>query len=193
MNKITMMLALSLIPFISAFSQSCPNNLSGQSSSTEPFFKIDQGSSNCSDYPDRIVIGTSKFDLLSCNGANLKYTLVEGPPLSDPFNFTVDFGIGPCDYVDGELQTLGIEGQENVNSVSVFPNPVNSGDQVYFKPRTPEEISLKIYNLNGKLVRILENVSINGGSIDTTTLNSGVYLLMFQTEKAEQIKKLIVY
>lgn len=78
-----------------------------------------------------------------------------------------------CDYE----HFMNIEDFNDLNNFDFYPNPFDS----YFNLYSLEEGELFIYNLTGKLVK---QIKINNGvnTIQTSSLNSGMYIINFKSE-----------
>ena len=85
-------------------------------------------------------------------------------------------------YGDSLLSTAEVEGTA---TVSLWPNPVQN---ILHIRNLDTSGSLKIYNLQGKLV--YENTDL-AESIDVSSLASGLYMVILQTEKGRLVKKFI--
>ncbi len=106
------------------------------------------------------------------------------------FNFassdTGDFGINtPIYFCMDRLEqvSVGLNDNKQALAVTVYPNPAAENLKVDV---AANEVSLKIYNLQGSLVATSIGKEINVGE-----LTSGVYLLLVQTEKGNYSQKII--
>ncbi len=81
-------------------------------------------------------------------------------------------------------------------SLSVFPNPISNSTTVAFSLSKSQKISLKIFDLNGRLIATLTDRIFEEGDNEfmwnATEANAGVYFLKFQSEENIQTEKLIV-
>jgi len=186
-----LLIVLISVHFLSA--QNCPTSIANQSTTDIPFFKIDQGSSDCADYPDSITIDGSIFDKLSCSGANLKYHLRHGEtPISSAGTFSADFGLGVCDYVNGELQTLSKDEFSKVNNPIIYPNPTSKSEFLNIRLKDQLTASILIYDLTGKLI-LKENMNNSiYKQINISPLNNGVYLLQIIADDISATRKIVV-
>lgn len=80
---------------------------------------------------------------------------------------------------------LGIDAVKG-NSVVIYPNPV--GDVLTIQPNGTEVTGAVIYNLQGGKVLQLDKIA---NSLDTSSLNSGVYILSLSTAKGTSQYRLI--
>ncbi|MBC8753704.1 T9SS type A sorting domain-containing protein [Kordia sp. YSTF-M3] len=182
-----------MMTFFYASAQTCPGTLANQTTTTDPFFKIDQGTTDCVDWPMTITIDGSVFQQTSCSGANLQYTLISGPALMNPDSFVANFGFGDCTYVNGTLtgQTLSVE-EILEKSVKLYPNPVKKSVNASISFGQNVSGELAIFDVNGMLVQKLSVQSENSLEIDTSALKSGIYFIQLITKEQRLYKKLAV-
>ena len=85
----------------------------------------------------------------------------------------------------GELFTLDIS-----------PNPVSGSSVIYFFMEQSEKVSLKIFDVNGRLVSILADKIFEAGENEITwsaaDVNAGIYFLRMETTSYSENRKLIV-
>jgi hypothetical protein len=84
--------------------------------------------------------------------------------------------------------------ENNISSLNVFPNPVASDFNISWSQSDASEISVRLTNLQGQLVRNLELGNIEAGqqniNINTNELNSGWYSLSIVSSKSVQTIKI---
>jgi hypothetical protein len=104
--------------------------------------------------------------------------------LSSPVTVSV-----PC-REEGELIS------SNDFNVSIFPNPLSSSTTISFSLEQSEKVTLKIFDLNGRLIETLtDNVFEEGEhSIEWNVekINAGIYFLKMQSRDFFKTEKLIV-
>ena len=79
--------------------------------------------------------------------------------------------------------------------LKVSPNPANNNTVVKYSLPTPGEVSLKLYNITGVLVKSYNNsISTPNGiiHIETKTMPSGVYILRLISGSYQASRKLII-
>lgn len=85
--------------------------------------------------------------------------------------------------------------------LSVFPNPANAGVHVDFSLESPLNVSLTIYDLNGRHIANLIDKTLAKGSYSiywdgkTSTgqdLASGTYLVLLQSQQGSELGKLVL-
>jgi hypothetical protein len=85
---------------------------------------------------------------------------------------------------------------QDENTITIFPNPVLNSTNISFSLQQAENVSLKIFDLNGRLIQtIADNIFQEGENEvvwNADDLNAGVYFLQFQSAEYLQIKKVIV-
>jgi hypothetical protein len=81
---------------------------------------------------------------------------------------------------------------ENENAgFDVFPNPVKGKVNIHLQRSTVSEISVEIRDLSGRM--IFESAVINGGNLNTETLDNGLYLLtVIEKGKIIGTKKIVI-
>lgn len=86
---------------------------------------------------------------------------------------------------------LSIDNHEIFESIKAFPNPLNFGDLTITFPQTPKNGNLKIVGLLGKTIytQVIEQNTIK---IPSYVFNTGLYLLVIETNKGTQTKKIMV-
>ncbi|MEW5675459.1 T9SS type A sorting domain-containing protein [Flavobacterium enshiense] len=116
-----------------------------------------------------------------------KSNLVVGNTFSNSANIYFDYNypIVTNNYTTTVQNTLGLQENELLNSITVYPNPVK--DMLYFK--TVNTISkIEIYDVSG---RILSSNSVSENKTDVSELKTGNYILKIFTEKGITNTKLI--
>ncbi|GAB4156862.1 MAG: hypothetical protein Tsb0033_07980 [Winogradskyella sp.] len=86
--------------------------------------------------------------------------------------------------------SLSVEDFE-FNDLQMYPNPTK--DQVTLKWDKPEDVSIRVYDTQGKIVFYGKQVSlINQFSINVSSFNPGIYFVKVNSDKGEITKKLIL-
>lgn len=80
--------------------------------------------------------------------------------------------------------------------MSVYPNPVKGNINIRFNAVQPQQLELKLYDLQGKLVEVLlPGMRVTGlfeHSFPTTGFNPGVYLLAWVTDGKANFKRIVI-
>ena len=116
-----------------------------------------------------------------------KPNLVVGNTFSNSANiyFDYNFPIVTNNYTTTIQNTLGLQENDFINNISVYPNPVK--DILNFK--TEHNISkVEVYDIAG---RILSSNSVSENKIDLSELKTGNYILKLYTEKGIMNTKII--
>jgi D-alanyl-D-alanine carboxypeptidase len=95
-----------------------------------------------------------------------------------------------------ESQVIDETNETAGNNLKITPNPVSSSALISFSIAQPGKVSLKVYDLNGKLVSTMVEGNMNEGvhqiRWEAKNVASGIYFLKMQTAGTIQTKKLIV-
>ncbi|MEW5845626.1 MAG: T9SS type A sorting domain-containing protein [Bacteroidota bacterium] len=89
-----------------------------------------------------------------------------------------------------------LNGVSNVN-LSVYPNPYSQKVKIEFTTAERCQVNLSIYDLSGKVVKEVENSTLDAGlkryefSAKALGLTSGVYVLKLRAGQVEETRKLI--
>jgi hypothetical protein len=86
---------------------------------------------------------------------------------------------------------MGIEA-----SLQVYPNPVAGSTTISFSLEQTQKISLRIFDMSGRLVTTLADASFEAGDHeivwDATDVNDGIYFLQVRSEENLEVVKLAV-
>jgi hypothetical protein len=82
------------------------------------------------------------------------------------------------------------------NSILIIPNPISNSTTISFSLSQSQKVSLKIFDLNGRLVSTLADRIFEEEKNEivwyAADINAGIYFLQFQTSENLQTEKLIV-
>lgn len=125
-----------------------------------------------------------------------------GPSNEDTPGFDNYFGWGLIDSRGALNQVIGIEpiSSEVPQSFSLsqnYPNPFNPATKIRFEiPNGGENAVMKLYNAEGKLVKVLVNETLKAGvyeiELDARNMSSGVYFYSLSTGRYSDMKKMIL-
>ncbi len=80
--------------------------------------------------------------------------------------------------------------------LAVSPNPVSGSSVIYFFLEQSENVSLKMFDVNGRLVSTLADKIFNAGENELVwnagEVNAGIYFLRMETASYSENRKLIV-
>lgn len=84
--------------------------------------------------------------------------------------------------------------EEDVELITVYPNPVSNDLNIYFTINLHTLKSVRIYNMIGETLKIFENISFydNRISLDISEIISGTYLLEVQIDDSSFVKRFSV-
>ncbi|MEA3445412.1 MAG: CotH kinase family protein [Bacteroidota bacterium] len=128
---------------------------------------------------------------------NIEYTIVMSGNKS--ISALKDFFTDRVPAVISELAGLGIYvgHDELVNldfGIDVYPNPATDFFTIEFNKTKNCEYALKLYDLSGKLVKEIDNITTERLTINTGNLNNGIYLLRLinYNDKITYTRKLLI-
>jgi len=90
--------------------------------------------------------------------------------------------------------TLGIEKVENINNLSVYPNPVKDRLNIAFNTSTPDDYSITIYSVTGQAIynESLPNfIGEYSNKLNISNFAQGVYLLQIKSSKGIITRKIV--
>ncbi|WP_158635190.1 T9SS type A sorting domain-containing protein [Formosa maritima] len=133
-------------------------------------------------------IGETFFPGINAGGQNDdSYIKSTGCNINAP-STTASIGFADNQYVMNVVgNLLGIE-EFSLDKVSVYPNPVLNDLHIDIHDSI-QMISAKVYSITGQVVLQVNNKK----DLDTSSLNSGVYLLKIETSKGSITRKIIKY
>ena len=89
--------------------------------------------------------------------------------------------------------------EETINETSltgIRPNPISQSATITFTLSQSQKVSLKVFDMNGRLVTTLADYNFEKGDHEITwnasDVNAGIYFLQFQSAENLQAEKLIV-
>jgi len=83
------------------------------------------------------------------------------------------------------------EQPNTINSVSIYPNPVNGGTSINVLNTHSSKATIELINAKGQIVRNIEAVSGNN-SIDTYGLNAGIYTVKTISEGQYNVGRVVI-
>ncbi|MCB0724009.1 MAG: T9SS type A sorting domain-containing protein [Ignavibacteriae bacterium] len=114
--------------------------------------------------------------------------------------FGGDTGVLEAWHLCIEDLSTGITGYEQENKqfylAQNYPNPFNPETTIEYHIPKPGTVSIKIYDITGREIAVLENSFKNTGTykviFDGSSLSSGIYFYTLQTENLTSVKKMIL-
>jgi hypothetical protein len=77
-----------------------------------------------------------------------------------------------------------------------LPNPCSASTVIQFTLQQPDHVSLKLFDLNGRIVMDILNNQVPGGdqkiTVNTSQMDPGVYYYTLKTSTGKQTKKMVV-
>lgn len=141
----------------------------------------------------------SKFTQQSSSAGNISYEHDGTNTTTDSFTFTVDDGEGgliATPQFNIELDPdimINTEDLFNQNDISIFPNPANEIINIGFSKSLNEEISVRIFNVQGQLLQE-KNAKNTQEVIQMNTKNyaDGIYFVQVRTESQSLTKRVAI-
>ncbi|WP_188463469.1 T9SS type A sorting domain-containing protein [Bizionia arctica] len=118
-----------------------------------------------------------------------QFYTVCGPFAAGPFE-SADCGAFPgtqivVDTYDSSAATLSIPQEEQINQISIYPNPASD----YIHISTSYIIQqVEIFDILGKKVKVV----LNSNQIAVSNLQAGIYIVKVFTDKGEITKKIVI-
>ncbi|PWI30347.1 hypothetical protein DI383_07790 [Flavobacteriaceae bacterium LYZ1037] len=184
---------MAMFSFNQSYAQFCPPT--GFTNGTSLYFFYDAGGVMCGDRPNTISVGASEFTMAVCESGYSIYDLTSGAPVANINYFIADFGIGTCEYTNGDLteETLSISQVDDVvKTTKVFPNPLTSGNSIHLIFSSHLNGKVNVYDVTGKIVLSSEINNLSRKEIDASSLANGVYLLKIDAGSSSITKKVII-
>lgn len=111
-----------------------------------------------------------------------------------------DVSLWSYTWIGGTMEPVGINDKNNlVNSYSLsqnYPNPFNPTTQIKYNLEKPGLVTLKIYDLLGRLVTTLVNQQQEAGvhtfNFNASSLTSGVYFYQVNSGSFSDVKKMML-
>ena len=148
------------------------------------------------------IEGNFSADPEFCNQTSHNYRLLETSPCAQPNS-------GSCGLIGalwhGCSPTTGVEETDPSPAANrlhnCFPNPFNPSTTIRFDIAHPAQASLRIYDVAGRLVRVLVDEHLAAGRYEEAwdgrndgghKVSSGVYFYRLNTAEYEQTRKMIL-
>jgi hypothetical protein len=103
----------------------------------------------------------------------------------------------PMDDDLGSVTGTTVVSTANRFEFRIYPNPSSSEINIEFMLDEPEKIEIGLFDINGRLIRILANEHLSAGyrnqtvSLTSLNLKPGIYLIYVQTENEVSTQKII--
>jgi len=123
-------------------------------------------------------------------------TLIDGDVTSDNANEINLNGFTQFTFGIDHQATLAIEDLFLSNDISILSNPIKtSANTIQFKSSNElNGLQVSLYDIRGRELRVYKNILFNSGvgSLQKPNLQSGIYILKFNHEGKQGIKKIII-
>lgn len=154
--------------------------------------------------PSSAITSTSNTATATAAGTSISYQWIDcanNTPISGETsqtftalitgNYAVIVSEGTCSITSTCVLlngTSGIVENELLNSVSVYPNPIN--DILNINNSSNEVLTFEIVDINGRTISSTKSVATST-SISTSTWNKGVYFIRFTSEAGQAVMKVV--
>jgi hypothetical protein len=96
-----------------------------------------------------------------------------------------------------EIQNPEIDLSPNeIGDFKIYPNPFTSSVTIQYRLSQNTNISLRVFDIYGKLIAVLQNSKLSSGehksSFDGSNLSSGVYVIQLKTENQTETRKIVL-
>lgn len=109
--------------------------------------------------------------------------------IGDTSNFTPSF------LVNTRCATGVFQPLENIQNLSVFPNPFAQQITLTFELATPQNVAIQLLNANGQIIQNQDFGQLSGAQnlkiAVTENLAKGIYILKIQTENGVTVRRMI--
>ncbi len=123
-------------------------------------------------------------------------TLTDGTVTSDASNEVNLNGFTQFTFGIDHQATLAIEDLFLSNDISILSNPIKtSANTIQFKSSNElNGLQVSLYDIRGRELQVFKNIPFNSGvgSLQKPNLQSGIYILKFNHEGKQGIKKIII-
>ena len=144
-----------------------------------------------------VGLDNGTWDLISGTSTNTVTGDAQNGDVTSDANISVNLnGFTHFTFGIDHQVVLSIMDQEITNGIKLISNPIKSTDeQIQFMTKNDmKNLQITLYDINGRLIKVFKNVKTYGkrGAINKPDLKSGIYLLKFDHEGKQGIKKIII-
>jgi len=112
------------------------------------------------------------------------------PFIDEPFLANIIWGIPAGQSAAEDRWGLFLDTKkETLDSVRLFPNPINGQGYIYISTR--KDLTINVFDILGKQI-LSTHISSNRNSVDVSQLNKGIYLVKLSDDINSITKKLII-
>jgi len=109
------------------------------------------------------------------------------------------FVLGFNQIIRKNYNLVPVQNNQTVNKFELsqnYPNPFNPNTTISFILAYNQNVSIKVYDIDGKLIKILVDKKLSKGNhsvlFDGSNLSSGIYFYQFKTDSLTETKKMIL-
>lgn len=144
-----------------------------------------------------VGLDNGTWDLISNPSTNTVNGDAQNGDVTSDANNSVDLnGFTHFTFGIDHQVVLSIEDQEMTNGIKMVSNPIKSTDEQiqFITKNNMKDLQITLYDINGRLIKVFKNIKTSGkiGAINKPSLRSGIYLLKFEHEGKQGIKKIII-
>ena len=144
------------------------------------------------------IVGNNNgtWNLVSATNTNtVTGTLTTGSATSDSANPITLNGFSQFTFGIDHQIVLAVDDLFLTTSIEVLSNPIARGENIQFRSSNDfSGLQISLYDLSGRTVQIYKNIASNNGLgiLQQPNLPSGIYILRFEQEGKQGIKKIII-
>ena len=159
-------------------------------------------------YPEDVYFYINPDSLKQPSTADA-YISVLGKTAADPFDLSNGFNmirLGAGNTIQYAFESLIIAGTyadlnltTGINKISAsdigltfYPNPMASSGKIEFKNSTNEKYTFSMFDITGKTVKTIENITTGQVNIERGNLESGLYFYKLQNSKGASVNGKII-
>jgi len=136
------------------------------------------------------------WNLVSATNTNtVTGTLTDGNTTSDIGNEVNLNGFSQFTFGIDHQIVLAVDDLFSTTSIDILSNPIVKGENIQFRSSNDfSGLQISLYDLSGRTLQIYKNITSNNGlgTLQQPNLPSGIYILKFEQEGKQGIKKIII-
>jgi len=137
-----------------------------------------------------------EWNLVSATQTNtVTGDLLNGTVTTDASTEVVLNDFGQFTFGIDNQAVLGTDDLFSLTGINILSNPIKQSDNIRFSSQNiNDDIDVTIYDMAGKTISYYKNLTtLNGiGTVQSSNFKSGMYLLKFQHDGKQAIKKIII-
>jgi serine protease len=138
------------------------------------------------------VVSTGPYSIAIGDSIKVAFALIAGDSLADLKTSAVNAQI----KYDGLAVSITNSSFDNVNVLSVYPNPTNGESMININLAENAMVELKLFNLLGEEIKTITSGKMQAGthhlSYDTSSLSNGLYYYQLSVDNKKYVNKLLV-